>query len=90
MPTSAARHRWWDALLAAPRRRGRLVHDPCGADRSGAGWLGITCAYALEATTLLSSGLELVNGLHRWAVALELGIGVAPVKMVIETEPVWA
>jgi len=52
--------------------------------------LGITCAYALEATTLLSSGLELVNGLHRWAVALELGIGVAPVKMVIETEPVWA
>jgi hypothetical protein len=38
----------------------------------------------------LSGGLELVNGLHRWAVALELGIGVVPVKMVIETELVWA
>jgi len=30
---------------------------------------GITCAYALEATTLLSGEFELVNGLHRWAVA---------------------
>lgn len=50
---------------------------------------GVTCAYALEATTLLSGKLELVNRLHRWAVALELGIGFVPVKMVIEAEPVW-
>jgi hypothetical protein len=41
--------------------------------------------YALEATTLLSGELELVDGLHRWAVDLKLGIGVVPVKMVIET-----
>ena len=36
------------------------------------------CAYALETTTLLSGEIELANGLHRWAVAREIGIGVVP------------
>ena len=50
----------------------------------------IACGYALEATTLLSGEIELANGLHRWVVARELGIDVVPVRMRIETEPVWA
>ena len=51
---------------------------------------GIACGYALEAMTLLSGEIELANGLHRWAVAGELGIDVVPVGMRTETEPVWA
>jgi hypothetical protein len=39
--------------------------------------------------TLLSGEVELANGLHRWAVADELGIGVVPVAMRAETEPAW-
>jgi hypothetical protein len=51
---------------------------------------GVTCGHALKARILLDGSTELVNGLHRWAVADELGINVVPVEMRIETEPVWA
>lgn len=50
---------------------------------------GIACRYAIEATTLLSGEIELANGLHRWVVARELGIGLV-LHMRIETEPGWA
>lgn len=51
---------------------------------------GIGCEYALNAMTRLSGEIELSNGVHRWAVAAELGIRAAPVHMVYETESVWA
>jgi len=65
-----------------------FTHDALAGRIRAAG--GIACAYALEATTLLSGEIELANGLHRWVVARELGVDVVPVKMVTETEPVWA
>jgi hypothetical protein len=40
---------------------------------------GITCEYALDAWTLVSCEVELVDGLHRWDVADKLGIKVVPV-----------
>lgn len=51
---------------------------------------GITCDHALDARRLLSGEIELVNGLHRWAVADELGVDVVPVKMSVETESPFA
>ncbi|HUZ35988.1 MAG TPA: hypothetical protein VMV17_06645 [Streptosporangiaceae bacterium] len=51
---------------------------------------GIRCEHALHAMTRLSGEIELSNGVHRWAVAAELGILAAPVHMIHETEPVWA
>jgi hypothetical protein len=45
---------------------------------------GITCGYALAGRNLLAGGVELVDGLHRWTVADELGIGLVPVKMSAE------
>jgi hypothetical protein len=42
---------------------------------------------------LLAGGVELVNGLHRWVVAGELGIDVVPVAVSVEPgeiEPSWA
>jgi hypothetical protein len=51
---------------------------------------GITCDYALNARRLLAGGVELVNGLHRWAVATERGIDVIPVEMLVETESPFA
>ena len=45
---------------------------------------GITCGYALGGRNLLAGGVELVDGLHRWTVAGELGIGLVPVKMSAE------
>jgi hypothetical protein len=51
---------------------------------------GIRCEYALNAMTRLSGGIELKNGVHRWAVAAELEIRAVPVHMVYETESVWA
>jgi hypothetical protein len=65
-----------------------LSHEELTGQIQAAG--GIACGYALEAMTLLSGEIELVNGLHRWVVAQELGVGMVPVKMVIETAPVWA
>ena len=37
-----------------------------------------------KARTLLSGEIELVDGLHRWVVATELGVGVVPVEMVFQ------
>jgi hypothetical protein len=51
---------------------------------------GIDCEHALEALTHLSGEINLLNGLHRWAVASELGISEVPVKMLHGTEPAWA
>ena len=65
-----------------------LTHEELVARIRGAD--GIACGYAIEARALLSSEIELVNGLHRWAVADELGVDVVPVTMATETEPVWA
>jgi hypothetical protein len=42
---------------------------------------GITCAYALTGRRLLTESVELVDGLHRWIVATDLGIGLVPVEM---------
>jgi hypothetical protein len=52
---------------------------------------GITCAYALLATTYLDGHIGLNNCVHRWAVAAELGIERVPVEMLHEEqESVWA
>jgi hypothetical protein len=45
---------------------------------------GIADEYALEATTRRDGSVELVNGVHRWAVANELGYPVVPVVMTYE------
>jgi hypothetical protein len=45
---------------------------------------GITCGYALAGRNLLAGGVELVDGVHRWTVAGELGIDLVPVKMSAE------
>jgi hypothetical protein len=50
---------------------------------------GITCAHALLATTYLDGHVGLNNGVHRWALAAELGIERVPVEMLYEQEPVW-
>jgi hypothetical protein len=51
---------------------------------------GIKCAHALHATTYLDGHIGLNNGVHRWAVAEELGIERVPVEMRYEQEPVWS
>jgi hypothetical protein len=48
---------------------------------------GVKRDYALEARTLRSGEILLVNGCHRWAVADELGIQSVPVMMEFEPEP---
>lgn len=50
---------------------------------------GIVCEHALLATTYLDGHVGLNNGVHRWAVADELGIERVPVEMQHEHEPVW-
>lgn len=50
---------------------------------------GITCEHALLATTYLDGHIGLNNGVHRWAVAVELGIEYVPVEMLYEQEPAW-
>ena len=47
---------------------------------------GITCEHALLATTYLDGHIGLNNGVHRWAVAAELGIERVPVEMQHEYE----
>ena len=41
------------------------------------------------ATTYLDGHVGLNNGVHRWAVAVELGIEYVPVEMLYEQEPAW-
>ena len=54
---------------------------------------GINCEYALLATTYLDGHIGLNNGVHRWAIASELGIERIPVEMQNEQEeaawPSW-
>ena len=47
---------------------------------------GITCEHALRATTYLDGHIGLNNGIHRWAIADELGITCVPVEMEYEQE----
>jgi ParB-like chromosome segregation protein Spo0J len=48
-------------------------------------------AYALSAMMFADGRISLDNGLHRWAVAVELGIKRVPVEMIYESpEPAWA
>ena len=51
---------------------------------------GIICEHALQATTYLDGHVGLNNGVHRWAVAFELGIERVPVEMQYQQESVWA
>jgi hypothetical protein len=48
---------------------------------------GVEREYALEARTLRSGEVLLVNGCHRWAAADELGVWSVPVRMEFEPEP---
>jgi ParB-like chromosome segregation protein Spo0J len=34
----------------------------------------------MTASTLLAGGIELVDGIHRWAAATEIGIDMVPVR----------
>jgi hypothetical protein len=43
----------------------------------------------LLATTYLDGHVGLNNDVHRWAVAVELGIEYVPVEMLYEQEPAW-
>ena len=46
--------------------------------------------YALSAMTFTDGRISLDNGVHRWAVAAELGIKRVPVKMIYQSpEPTW-
>jgi hypothetical protein len=47
---------------------------------------GVKPEYALEARTLRSGEVPLVNGCHRWALADELGLESVPVMMEFEPE----
>jgi hypothetical protein len=47
-------------------------------------------AYALSAMTFADGRISLDNGVHRWAVAVELGIKRVPVEMIYQSqEPTW-
>jgi hypothetical protein len=47
--------------------------------------------YALSATTLEDGRISLDNGIHRWSVAVELGIERVPVKMhYLSSDSAWA
>lgn len=50
----------------------------------------IGCAHALSAMAFLDGLISLDNGVHRWAVAVELGINCVPVDMIRESPvPPW-
>lgn len=53
---------------------------------------GIGCEHALRAITLPSRATHLSNGVHRWAIATELGVPAVPVEMrhqPVETPYAW-
>ena len=50
---------------------------------------GIACKCALMATSYIDGHIGLNNGVHRWAVAVELGIERVPVEMLHEQESLW-
>ena len=50
----------------------------------------IDYTYALSAMTFADGRISLDNGVHRWAVAVELGIKRVPVEMIYESPvPAW-
>ena len=68
--------------------RSEIDHETLLARVHAAG--GITCEYALLATTYLNGHVGLNNGIYRWAVADELAINRAPVEMQYErVESTW-
>ncbi len=78
------------ARIWEPGRYETFTHDEL-ADLIIAAGHQILCAHALSATTYADGRIGLSNGVHRWAIADELGIARVPVDMVRETiEPVWA
>lgn len=69
--------------------RCELGHEELRARITLAG--GIDCAHALNAYTLRTGAVHLGNGVHRWTVAVELGIPAVPVRMGYEPEVTpWA
>jgi hypothetical protein len=47
-------------------------------------------AYALSAMTFADGRISLDNGVHRWAIAVELRIKRVPVEMIYQSqEPTW-
>jgi hypothetical protein len=68
--------------------RSELPRDELTARIAAAG--GVSCEHALQATTLTDDSVDLANGVHRWAVCLELGITRVPVRMAyVPAEPAW-
>jgi hypothetical protein len=63
-------------------KRSQTDHDSLVAGIRSAG--GIKCEHALQATTYQDGHIGLNNGIHRWAVANELGIEWVPVEMYYE------
>ena len=69
--------------------RSELPHEELTARIIAAGYR-IDHAYALSAMTFADGRISLDNGVHRWAVAVELGIKRAPVEMFYQPpEPAW-
>jgi hypothetical protein len=71
--------------------RAELGHDALDARITAAG--GITCEYALDATTLPDGRVRLDDGVHRWVIARERGLATVPVAMrsgVVEASFAWA
>lgn len=68
----------------------RLNHDELTASIVAAGGQ-IDCTHAVSAITYTDQRIGLSNGVHRWAIASELGIKRMPVEMRYEApEPAWA
>ena len=69
--------------------RGELPREELTARIIAAG-RRIDHAYALSAMTFADGRISLDNGVHRWAVAVELGIKRVPVEMIFQPpEPGW-
>jgi hypothetical protein len=97
---------WYDNLLGARASQPKLVRDVVAteaiweqsakshdelANAIVAAGRRIGHDYALNAWTLEDGRVSLNNGLHRWAVATELGISRVPVEMhTLRPEPAWA
>jgi hypothetical protein len=56
-----------------------LSHEELRGRIAAAG--GVRCKYPLEATRHYGGEITLANGVHRWAVAAELGVGILPVRV---------
>lgn len=61
-----------------------LGHDELASGIRMAG--GIDCEHALEATVPVSGVIKLDDGVHRYAVAVELELATVPVRVSAEVE----